>query len=426
MSNGMRAALLVCVLQCAFALFATAVTGNVARAGEPAYLKDISHAINPVYDGYVDRVIVNGNRIDYHVHGSGMVVANGHVVSTNVKAMAGKNRKTVVFELGPDADFAKSRGVYSAYPQLVAVISNGSYLINLNCYRDFPGATGKRSGGIAGNVVVYNSRDRSFRNLTRLDARSGEHTKALRWFEKQRVVLLERSRAQAGANLPLSVRETGKVELRSFPEWKQLPIDRYPAIKAWYQLQKRITVDNDVRTTVKGWSINVGKGRGRLVFDAPPSKWALRVYPISDSAICISNESLGTYLADINATFRIHVSDAVAIDYDIEAGRLLLKSRQRDDNGQHRYWLLDLRKYLKHINRSLNFQPVRPKPHATAGRAYRGKVDAALLEKIRPLFPGVGEMRRGSRPFFAEVREIARLRLSDGNERLVVWVDVKE
>ena len=49
-------------------------------------------------------------------------------------------------------------------------------------------------------------------------------------------------------------------------------------------------------------------------------------------------------------------------------------------------------------------------------------LDPVLLEKIRPLYPEVSLERRQGKPSFSTVKEVARVRLGDGRERLVVWV----
>jgi len=54
----------------------------------------------------------------------------------------------------------------------------------------------------------------------------------------------------------------------------------------------------------------------------------------------------------------------------------------------------------------------------------REQVQPALLRKIRPLYPNVQLVRRGAAPFFSRVKEIARVRLHDGKQRLVVRVGV--
>ncbi|MEX1230112.1 MAG: hypothetical protein WEB58_07730 [Planctomycetaceae bacterium] len=52
------------------------------------------------------------------------------------------------------------------------------------------------------------------------------------------------------------------------------------------------------------------------------------------------------------------------------------------------------------------------------------QINATWLQKVRPLFPEVGLQRSGNRPFFAEVIEVVRVPLEDGQTRVVVWVKV--
>lgn len=54
----------------------------------------------------------------------------------------------------------------------------------------------------------------------------------------------------------------------------------------------------------------------------------------------------------------------------------------------------------------------------------QARLDPMLIEKIRPLYPEVLVERRKNESFFSNVQEIARVRLRDGSERLVVWVQV--
>jgi hypothetical protein len=49
-------------------------------------------------------------------------------------------------------------------------------------------------------------------------------------------------------------------------------------------------------------------------------------------------------------------------------------------------------------------------------------IDPGLLQNIRLLYPEVELRRRGGRPFFSAVQEVARVRLRDNTERRVVWV----
>jgi len=49
-------------------------------------------------------------------------------------------------------------------------------------------------------------------------------------------------------------------------------------------------------------------------------------------------------------------------------------------------------------------------------------LDPVLLEKIRPLYPKVRLERQQGEPSFSSVKEVARVRLGNGTERLVVWV----
>jgi len=52
------------------------------------------------------------------------------------------------------------------------------------------------------------------------------------------------------------------------------------------------------------------------------------------------------------------------------------------------------------------------------------QVDPVLLKKIRPLYPDIQLKRRGAASFFSRVKEVARVRLEGGKERLVVRVGV--
>ena len=51
-------------------------------------------------------------------------------------------------------------------------------------------------------------------------------------------------------------------------------------------------------------------------------------------------------------------------------------------------------------------------------------IDPAWLLKIGPLFPDVRDKRSENQPFFAQVTEVARVPVDDGQTRIVVWVKV--
>ena len=61
--------------------------------------------------------------------------------------------------------------------------------------------------------------------------------------------------------------------------------------------------------------------------------------------------------------------------------------------------------------------------HWSGGQTeHNDKIDPVLLQKIRPLYPNVLLQRTGENPFFSSVREIARVRTTNGKQRLVVEV----
>lgn len=62
---------------------------------------------------------------------------------------------------------------------------------------------------------------------------------------------------------------------------------------------------------------------------------------------------------------------------------------------------------------------------AQSSQALRPAIDAAMLEKVRPLFPDI-ELERGpsGNAYFLSVQEVARVQSEAAEERLVVWVGV--
>ena len=163
-----------------------------SHAGEdrPDYIQEISKAINPVYDGYVAKVFVRGNKIIY-----GYSSRKFNVGEVRVMDLKGKDSKyRSLISLGIEGAMNKDHGVYSSWPRLVAVISNDQYIINLGCAADFPAVTKRSSGGVTGNVILYDAKQKRFTNLTKIDGRSGKSEKALKWFPQNGVLLLEKSR----------------------------------------------------------------------------------------------------------------------------------------------------------------------------------------------------------------------------------------
>ncbi|MCF8468803.1 MAG: hypothetical protein K9G33_15490, partial [Sneathiella sp.] len=65
-----------------------------------------------------------------------------------------------------------------------------------------------------------------------------------------------------------------------------------------------------------------------------------------------------------------------------------------------------------------------PAPPETGSFQQFADLPSGLLEKVVSLYPGLGFQRDGTAAFISSVREVARVSLDNGEERLAIWVFV--
>jgi len=348
--------------QCIFfswvVIIGAAFTYLPSHAGEeqPDYIQEISKAINPVYDGYVARVFVRGSKIIY-----GYSARRFNLGEVRIMDLKGKDRKyRSLISLGSESFMNKDYGVYSSYPRLVAVISNDQYIINLGCAADFPAVSKRSSGGVTGNVILYDAKQKRFTNLTKLDGRSGKSASALKWFPQNGILLLEESRYTTTYSDRWPDPKTARPECLKISDGKRYPIDDFPRINAWYKSHQSIRIS---RTEQRGekekhtvWTITKKGTDDTIVFETKKDHPTLRIFQIGEGYLCISHPELGTYLVDFAGVIRARISTDMAIDCNEDNSTLVLQSRTTDGNGQHRYWLMDLNQYFQYVRIGIHKQ----------------------------------------------------------------------
>ncbi len=87
-------------------------------------------------------------------------------------------------------------------------------------------------------------------------------------------------------------------------------------------------------------------------------------------------------------------------------------------------WLLMIGSILGSALAELPSDAITERSRAKTEREPKDDLDATWLQRVKPLFPEVRDNRSGKQPFFAEVIEVVRVPLEDGQTRVVVWVKV--
>ncbi len=323
-----------------------------ASSSNAVPFEDITEYLRPVGDGHVSKIILERDKIFLMRSYPGESTPNAELI----EIVRGKPvlRKSL-FEIGIDSSLSKNNKVYHQNPELVAKVGDGLFLLNLLCGSEFPVyGTSQAHRGATGNVILFNRNANTFTNLTKLDGQTGKYARAVRWFpEHGAILVLEYEREDKIVPAPTeTVKKAICLKLSDFSEHS---VNRFEDIAKWYRiysgLRVRIHRSLEQEESIK-WTILNGDNVNAVVFDVKDdgrTMSGLRVFPFSPYLACVGNEKIGTYLIDYGGFIRNRISMHEAFDYDNENRILFLQSSSRDENGERRYWVLDMNVYISSV-----------------------------------------------------------------------------
>ncbi len=310
-------------------------------------LKEITGAVS-CFDGYITRVIVTrAGAIISMANGLGQSCYDGWLQQAD--SISGPPRKLLM--LGPNTLMAKDEGIMGSSPRLVAMIAPGLFVFNLNCSRSFPDSTHPGEGA-TGNIVIYDQVNNSLTNLTHLSRRSGRFVEAIAWIADEEVILIEESHI-GSSNEPSPMRGTGKRAVVTLDGVRHDEFTKFPIAASVYsslrslELRKEQAGDDADFTR---WALTRMSDEAVIYFDVADGGQSPqarpRVFPLdlAPSEVVVSHASFGTWIADLDGSFRRRVSSHHAIGIDRDTDTLLLRSSALDENGFYRYWLLDIQR----------------------------------------------------------------------------------
>lgn len=312
---------------------------------------EITQNIVPVGDGELRRLALTGKRLCYETTGPGSgAIEDGRFYEVDIERSS--IRKEILF-LGENSPFSKEDEMGNYLPLLAGVPSETTLVINLVAAETFPTPMRRSQTnpeGQVANVFLYDVVDRTFTNLTKLTYASRKHAQALRWFAKEQVILLEESQL-SDSGTPLPRKGTEVPFCIQWPTLQRRDINEFPSVTAWHRTSRSISVRcHGAIGEQSSWSVSHGSDETRPLLEVklPASNVSGPLILVVDPAmICVAGEGCGTFLVPLNNEGPVWITERIAIDYDFGSGYLFLRSRQHDENGEYRYWALDLKPYLQ-------------------------------------------------------------------------------
>jgi hypothetical protein len=329
---------------CSVAVLVTTSASCQKRPSLPV-LRDVSAAIVPVYDGHLSSVFVREGIVASFVSGEGQACYDGWL---RLRTPSGE-LDSPDLTLGANSPWSKA-DVYNELPELVAVLDRNRFVFNLKCGAEFPKAAKQPTDSITWNVVLYEADKRAFRNLTRLSGADHRACRAIEWFPREGVLLVEQQIVPPEPTLYACGRaaELACLDLES-GAWR--PLTEAPEAQAYSVVRGQLLIqksDPDADAREFRWSLGWKGEEGQVITIGPvrsgPSLVA--VLDVNPPLAVVSHEACGTWLLDQTGRVRLRVSDDVAVNVDRQSRTVFLRSTARDGNGQYRYRALDARDFL--------------------------------------------------------------------------------
>lgn len=340
--HGVLIACLLCSLTCSAPTNRTVPTRNLHE-----FKYDISIHVNPIYDGYIESILLVDHTYVLVKRGTAQIVYDATIFQCSPFDDAGKSP---VIHLGPNSKIAKEGGAYHQFRSYVGFSLNHGHIVNILCYADFPARSTPQSGRLANNVMLYNHKTKELHMLTSSDGQNDTQHEAVYYDPDDDLILMREYKQIEGERPSIGRFYVYRLEDKSTHDvWEYLRLNK--RLKNAVELYEADPISTDPISTdhlhkyVK-WEISSETYQKALLTRRLRELNSSEIVPLSDEYFCIIADSSRILLMRYDGSDGYLLGHGRMLSYDTHAKQLYLRIGViPDDNGQYQYSVFDFGKF---------------------------------------------------------------------------------
>jgi len=328
------------------------------KQDEPPVFIDISSMIaDAQYENPAEDIFFTQESLVVFERGHGQACYDGFFYSINHSNP--DSEMLTELSLGENSLLSKNEGVYSSYPDLAAVTTNGDYIINLVCNAKFPGVYQQKDGlFVTGNVILYSPPTDNSVLLTHLNGKERRFARAEELFPNGWVLIREYSMAQGC--FPRAGKDVLSAYFINPGTGERKELDSLPSNARWYYESKDIyslPLLHDQEANTSTWRIN-WQGQQSIIIAGGIWEEPAEVLYVSLSCeiLLVSHEAFGTMLIDRQTHARIIISELPLVSFDLSRCNAVVGKPPKTPGSDREtgcYYAVDLQALLHHLQGGL-------------------------------------------------------------------------